>query len=209
MTTKTTPKKPRKPHKPAKLDEATWAKLRARWEIGELATDLAREFGTTPYAISTKAKAEKWAVSRRVALQAVQDLTRERLDGLTAAPGPDAASDPMAVAVETKVGVVMAHRKMIARIRGVANDLIEVAEYQSAEIRARIEREPADSRGIVALTQLQETRALSENLRTLTNTTAQMIAMEREAFGIQAAEGPREETYEERLKRLLEQSKAK
>ena len=115
----------------------------------------------------------------------------------------------MAVAVEAKVQIVLAHRTLTARIRGVTNDLLEIAEHQSAELRARIERQAFADRGTAALAELPSTRALGENLRTLTNTAGQLVTMEREAFGVQAADGPREETYEERLKRLLEQSKAK
>lgn len=134
-------------------------------------------------------------------------VARERLDGLTPAPGPESASDPMAVAVEAKVQVVLSHRKLISRIRGIVQDLLTVTEYQVAEVRGRVEALPEDLRGIKALEQIGESRAVGENLRTLTTTANQLVEMEREAFGIQAAEGPREETYEERLKRLIAQSK--
>jgi hypothetical protein len=192
-----------------RLTPEQWAALRERYESGESFKKLEIGAGVAEYTIRERARKEGWEVSRVERAQQVQERTRERLDGLAPAPGPEAAADPMAVAVEAKVRVVLAHRTLIARIRGVVNDLLELAEYQSAELRARVEREPAEDRGTKALTQLVETRALGENLRTLTNTTSQLVTMEREAFGIQAAEGPREETYEERLKRLLEQSKAK
>lgn len=218
MPRKPDPNKPKRPPGRPKADpgqsrypEETWAKIRASYCAGEASLgELAKVHGVPPATVERRARREVWTVARTERMRRIQELAQERLTGLTPAPEPERASDPMTVAVETKVAVVLAHRKLIARIRGVVNDLLEVTEYQVAEVRARVEKVEPEDRGVMALTQLAETKAVGENLRTLTNTTSQLVTMEREAFGISPEDGAkREETYEERLKRLLEQSKAK
>jgi hypothetical protein len=186
-----------------------WAEIKERREAGISVSDLAEAYRVDADIIAKRAMRERWTISHAEAVRRVADVTAARLTGLEPAPGPEAATDPMAVAIEAKVAVVLRHRTLIGRLRGVVHDLMEITEHQVAAVREQIEGAPEGERGLQALTRLPVSSAITDKLSTLTKTTQQLVSMEREAFGISASDtGAREETYEERLKRLLEKAEA-
>lgn len=186
-----------------------WAEIKERREAGISVSDLAEAYKVDADIIAKRAMRERWTISHAEAVRRVADVTAARLTGLEPAPGPEAATDPMAVAIEAKVAVVLRHRTLIGRLRGVVHDLMEIAEHQVGALRSGIEEAPESERGLKSLTCLPASSAVADKLATLTKTTMQLVSMEREAFGISASDtGAREETYEERLKRLLEKAEA-
>ena len=151
---------------------ASAAKTTTDWEAIETAfrntqespRQLAERFGAQHTAISKRAKEHGWT---RDVSGKVRQRAAERLLLSDATPAPEKLEQAVEAAAECMADVVVAHRKQISTARGIVNRLLN---------------EIADTKALHAMT----TRASS--ITALANAMKVLIALERQAFGMDVAE---------------------
>lgn len=149
---------------------------------------IARSFGITEGAIRKRAKAEGWTKDLNARVKAKADaLVRKREVRATVRESQRVSETrEVEIAALQQVDIRMAERRDIVKARQLLNDLM--ADIEAATARAA---EPVDTAAMdaTALAKHHEarTRALgtrAANLKTLSESLRNLIALERQAFGI-------------------------
>ncbi|WP_447593554.1 hypothetical protein [Aquipseudomonas campi] len=196
-----------------------WEAIERDYRLGQLSLRaLATKHGTTPGAISKKAKAREWVQD---ASQEVRERTRAALlteprkektkkethDGNTvSSAGNTPTQEDIEVAVQTNLQVINRHRRDIAKGHGLVSMLfqqLECAATSRDELEAFVEEETAGDENAVRRNKLMKAISLPTHagvIRDLSTALKNFIPLERQAFNLDEQE--HEEPYEERLRRL-------
>lgn len=199
-----------------------WEAIERDYRVGQLSLRaLATKHGTTAGAISKKASAGNWV---KDASQEVRERTRAALlteprkektreetgDGNTVSSEGNAPTQgDIEVAVQTNLQVITRHRRDIAKGHGLVNLLFQQLE-QAATARDELEdaiiKETAGDENNQRRNRMLKALSLPTHagvLRDLSTALKNLVPLERQAYNLD--EVNTEETYEERLARLLGQ----
>lgn len=194
-----------------------WEAVERDYRVGQLSLRaLAAKHGTTPGAISKKAKKEGWTQD---ASQEVRERTRAALIKAPAAEqetrGGNAVSsagnaptrEDIEVAVQTNLAVISRHRKDIGhghRLVGLLFSQLEEAARHREEIEDEIERECSGDETTARRTRMLKAVSLPSHagvIRDLSTALKNLIPLERQAYNLDEVSS--EESFEERLARLV------
>lgn len=198
----------------------TAKKPRADWDAVERAyranlisiRAIAAEHGVSDTAIRKKAKELGWVqdlgarVQQEIRNKLIQDEVRE-----TVRKDPVLQTEIVAEAANTGVRIVRTHRADIRRAAETAGLLLEQLVQVAAgrqEIEQIIEDETKDDSSTQRRNQMLRAVSLPQHASTMLNLSAaikNLVALERQAYNLDDAP-PSEETYEQRLQRLIQGS---
>lgn len=197
-----------------------WESIERDYRVGQLSLRaLATKHDTTAGAISKKASAGNWV---KDASQEVRERTRaallteprkqkdreETVDGNTVSSSGNAPTQgDIEVAVQTNLQVITRHRRDIAKGHGLVNLLFQQLE-QAATTRDELEdaviEETAGDENSQRRNRMLKALSLPTHagvLRDLSTALKNLVPLERQAYNLDDVNT--EETYEERLARLL------
>lgn len=197
-----------------------WEAIERDYRVGQLSLRaLATKHGTTAGAISKKASAGNWV---KDASQEVRERTRAALlteprkgkareetgDGNTVSSGGNAPTQgDIEVAVQTNLHVITRHRRDIAKGHGLVNLLfqqLEQAAISRDELEDAVIEETAGDENNQRRNRMLKALSLPTHagvLRDLSTALKNLVPLERQAYNLDDVNT--EETYEERLARLL------
>lgn len=198
-----------------------WEAIERDYRLGQMSLRaIATKHDTTPGAISKKAKAREWTQD---ASQEVRERTRAALltqprkdqeqqaetgDGNTVSSAGNAPTPAdIEVAVQTNLQVIQRHRRDIAKGHGLVNLLfgqLQLAATHREEIEDAICEETKNDETTRRRSQMLKLVGLASHagvLRDLSTALKNLVPLERQAYNLD--EVNTEETYEERLARLL------
>lgn len=197
-----------------------WEAIERDYRLGQMSLRaIATKHDTTPGAISKKAKAREWTQD---ASQEVRERTRaglltqarkeqeqaETADGNSVSSAGNAPTPAdIEIAVQTNLQVIQRHRRDIAKGHGLVNLLfvqLEQAATNREEIEDAIVEETKNDETTRRRSQMLKLVGLASHagvLRDLSTALKNLIPLERQAYNLD--EVNTEETYEERLARLL------
>ncbi|WP_295487988.1 hypothetical protein [uncultured Pseudomonas sp.] len=198
----------------------TSKKPRADWDAVERAyranlisiRAIAAEHRVSDTAIRKKAKELGWVqdlgarVQQEIRNKLIQDEVRE-----TVRKDPLLQTEIVAEAANTGVRIVRTHRTDIRRAAETAGLLLEQLVQVAAgrqEIEQIIEDETRDDSSTQRRNQMLRAVSLPQHASTMLNLSAaikNLVALERQAYNLDDAP-PSEETYEQRLQRLIQGS---
>lgn len=194
-----------------------WEAIERDYRLGQMSlASLGEKHGTTKGAISKKAKQHSWVQD---ATQEVRQRTRAALlakqndeanEGNTVSTTGNAPTQvDIEVAVQTNLAVITRHRKDIAKGQGMASVLMAQL-FQAADNREELEdaviKETEDDENSQRRSRMLKALSLQTHagvLRDLSTAMKNFIPLERQAYNLD--ETNTEETYEERLARLMGQ----
>ena len=192
-----------------------WEAVESEYRVGQLSMRaLATKHNCTAAAISKKAKEKSWV---KDATQEVRERTRAALIAQTgkeddSVNGVNTVNTPtredVAVAVQTNLAVIKRHRKDIGQGQEIVSllmgQLIDTAVNRES-IENDIEIETKDDDNGQRRFRMNKAISLPSNaavLRDLSTAMKNLVALERQAFNLDEAGS--EESYEDRLARLME-----
>jgi hypothetical protein len=192
-----------------------WEAVESEYRVGQLSMRaLATKHNCTAAAISKKAKEKSWV---KDATQEVRERTRAALIAQTgkeddSVNGVNTVNTPtredVAVAVQTNLAVIKRHRKDIGQGQEIVSllmgQLIDTAVNRES-IENDIEIETKDDDNGQRRYRMNKAISLPSNaavLRDLSTAMKNLVALERQAFNLDEAGS--EESYEDRLARLME-----
>lgn len=197
-----------------------WEAIERDYRLGQLSLRaLATKHGTTPGAISKKAKAREWVQD---ASQEVRERTRAALlteprkekakketpDGNSVSSAGNAPTqEDIEVAVQTNLQVINRHRRDISKGHGLVSMLfaqLEQAAMGRDDLENLIEEETKDDENGQRRNRLMKAISLPTHagvIRDLSTALKNFIPLERQAYNLDEQE--HEEPYEERLRRLM------
>jgi hypothetical protein len=192
-----------------------WEAVESEYRVGQLSMRaLATKHNCTAAAISKKAKEKSWV---KDATQEVRERTRAALIAQTgkeddSVNGVNTVNTPtredVAVAVQTNLAVIKRHRKDIGQGQDIVSllmgQLIDTAVNRES-IENDIEIETKDDDNGQRRYRMNKAISLPSNaavLRDLSTAMKNLVALERQAFNLDEAGS--EESYEDRLARLME-----
>lgn len=192
-----------------------WEAVESEYRVGQLSMRaLATKHNCTAAAISKKAKEKSWV---KDATQEVRERTRAALIAQTgkeddSVNGVNTVNTPtredVAVAVQTNLAVIKRHRKDIGQGQEIVSllmgQLIDTAVNRES-IENDIEIETKDDDNGQRRYRMNKAISLQSNaavLRDLSTAMKNLVALERQAFNLDEAGS--EESYEDRLARLME-----
>lgn len=206
------------PKSPRRRAAADWETIERDYRAGiKSIRQIAKEQGISHTAIQKKAESEQWTRDLAGKIRAAADakLAREVATPKVATEVARATErDIVEANAEIQVQIVREHRGNIQRARGLTQQLLDdLSNAMSGRLILQeiIIEETAGDRSPKRRNFLMGAVSLGEHASTLESVTRSLknlIALERQAFGIddQAPTDP-EDTYEARLKRLYEQAK--
>ncbi|HHG4356353.1 TPA: hypothetical protein ACPWEY_000041 [Pseudomonas aeruginosa] len=182
-----------------------WDAIHSEYRAGQLSNVmLGKKHGVTEGAIRKRAKAEGWQkdLAGEVRHQVKEKLVREEVRAPSARD-----KDIVEAAANTGVDVVRRHRRDIAKGHGLVNLLFQQLE-QAATVRDELEDavmdETAGDENSQRRNRMLKALSLPTHagvLRDLSTALKNLVPLERQAYNLD--EVNTEETYEERLARLL------
>ena len=198
-----------------------WQAIEKDYRLGQLSLRaLATKHGTTPGTISKRANKEEWV---KDAAQEVRERTRAALitnakpagdDGAKETEGNSVSSkgntptyEDIEVAVQTNLSVITRHRKDIAQghhIVGLLMSQLMQAAQERAELEEAIHEDTEDDKSTMRRHKMLKAISLPGHaavMRDLSTAMKNLIPLERQAYNLD--ETSAEETYEERLARLM------
>lgn len=207
----------------AKRKRIDWQAIEKDYRLGQLSLRaLATKHGTTPGAISKRANKEGWV---KDATQEVRERTRAALitnakpaddDGAKETEGNSVSNkgnapthEDIEVAVQTNLSVITRHRKDIAYGHGLVGMLLgqlQEAARDREEIEDAIIEETAGDQNSQRRNKMLKAVGIPTHaavIRDLSTAMKNLIPLERQAYNLDETNA--EETYEERLKRLMGQ----
>lgn len=165
-----------------------WERIEAEYRAGQLSvSEIARQAGCSHTAINKRAKAQSWVrdLSARVREEVSIRLVSDGVSAETARETVDAAATRI-------VEIVRSHRSDIASgravVRALFDELTEGTENR-LEIEDEIERETADDQSTRRRAMMLKAVALPQRAATassLAGALKTIVALERQAFGIEA-----------------------
>lgn len=160
-----------------------WAEIRKEWDAGQLSVrNIASAYGPSPQAIRKHAKRNRWAERGCLVEQVRKKIENQLLadEVVNEVPGPGAA-EVVESAAKRGVGVVLRHRKIIARLLGIAETtLTETEEMQVISLELYRKRKTKELSALVA----SLNRARLDNMRTISQVITQAIPLERQAYSL-------------------------
>ena len=193
-----------------------WQALEREYRIGQLSLRaLAEKHGCTAAAISQRAKKYDWV---KDATQEVRERTRaaligklskldagEELNALNTVNNP--THEDVQIAVATNITIVRAHRKDIRTAADLVSllmgQLMDAAQSRE-ELEATVDDETEGDTNGMRRAKLKRALSLpthAATIRDLTTAAKNLVTLERQAYNLDEASG--EETYEQRLSRLM------
>ena len=167
-----------------------WNSVRQEWLSGQLTvSDIARKYGPTRQAITSKAKRMNWpkrgslveAVRKEVENQLLSDDT-----GVAAGVAPQEASEIIAGAAKRGVTVVRRHRVLIASLLDIVGaTLDEIKEMSVISAETLKNRQTKHRAGLVAAL----SKAKLDSMRVVSGVLNQAIPLERQAFSLDDDKG--------------------
>lgn len=193
-----------------KKPQADWARIEAEYRTGRWTVrEIAKRNGISHPAIVAKAKQYGW----------VQDIS-EKVEHARKAKLAIAAAvetgipDAVEAAAAQQVNIVSEHKAQASKARAVVDKLLAEVDFTTEHrdlFRAALEAsgfEGFDKLNIQqALTKVLGLGSRSTALQRIVNSLATVVEIERKAYGIEDAPPPAEQSYEDRLKKLIEGSK--
>lgn len=160
-----------------------WAEIRREWDAGQISVrDMAKAYGPSPQAIRKHVKRYNWPERGCLVEQVRKKVETELLSSevVEGVPAPG-ASEIVESAAKRGVGVVLRHRKIIARLLGLAETtLTETEEMQVISLDLYRKRKTKDIAALVA----SLNRARLDNMRTISQVITQAIPLERQAYSL-------------------------
>lgn len=197
----------------AKKPRADWDAIERAYRANLISIRaIAAEHGVSDTAIRKKAKELGWVqdlgarVQQEIRNKLIQDEVRE-----TVRKDPLLQTEIVAEAANTGVRIVRTHRTDIRRAAETAGLLLEQLVQVAAgrqEIEQIIEDETRDDSSTQRRNQMLRAVSLPQHASTMLNLSAaikNLVALERQAYNLDDAP-PSEETYEQRLQRLIQGS---
>lgn len=200
-----------------------WEAIERDYRVGQLSLRaLATKHGTTAGAISKKASAGNWVkdasqeVRERTMAALLTEPRKEKAreetgDGNTVSSGGNAPTQgDIEVAVQTNLQVITRHRRDIAKGHGLVNLLfqqLESAATSRDELEDAVIDETAGDENSQRRNRMLKALSLPTHagvLRDLSTALKNLVPLERQAYNLDDVNT--EETYEERLARLLADS---
>lgn len=187
--------------KPNPKPAPDWERIEAGYRVGAKSLrEIAAEHGVTEGAIRKRAKRDEWTRDLNVKVRAKADaLVRKAL--VRSEVRKESATEKETVEVEAQVQsrIRLAHRGDITRMRALVLRLLAECEAEAADPGVfgelgEILRNP-DERGQDRLNEAYQ-KAISlpvriKGVKELADTLRVLVAMEREAYGIDFAESPK------------------
>lgn len=189
-----------------------WEAIERDYRAGLLSVrEIAVRHGCTHTAINKRAKVDGWARDLKAKIRAKAEalVSKREVSSEVSSKSAETERQIVEANAEAIVNVRMAHRTDIRRSRGLANKLLEELEQltdqrELTEAFGEMMRRP-DGFGNDRLNDLYHKIIALPNrskiMRELADTLKVLITLERQAYNLDEQE--HEDTYEERLRRLL------
>jgi len=179
-----------------------WQEVELKYRAGDMSLkSIAAEFGISESSISRKAKSNAW--QRKPAMAGTDRLRTVRIekaalsDGAATIHGPDGSQKASVITMEQKGGaaqdeIILAQRRDIRRSRALVMALLQELEQQTghidilndlSEVMAEPDEKGRDKRSEL-LQKLMSHASRTSTMKTLVDTLRLLVALEREAFGI-------------------------
>jgi hypothetical protein len=160
-----------------------WSEIRREWDAGQISVrDMAQAYGPSPQAIRKHARRYNWPERGSLVEQVRQKVETELLSSevVEGVPSPGAA-EIVESAAKRGVGIVLRHRKIIARLLGVAETtLTELEEMQVISLDLYRKRRTKD----IAILVASLGKARLDGMRTVSQTISQAIPLDRQAYSL-------------------------
>jgi hypothetical protein len=160
-----------------------WAEIRREWDAGQISVrDMAQAYGPSPQAIRKHAVKHKWPPRGSLVEQVRKKVETELLSSevVEGVPSPGTA-EIVESAAKRGVGIVLRHRKIIARLLGVAETtLTELEEMKVISLDLYKKRRTKEMALLVA----SLNRAKLDSMRTVSQVITQAIPLERQAYSL-------------------------
>ena len=161
-----------------------WAEIRKEWDAGQISVaDMASAYGPSRQAIRKHAIKHKWPPRGSLVEEVRQEVETQLLENDEVVNGvtPLRASEIVESAAKRGVGIVLRHRKIIARLLGVAETtLTELEEMKVISLELYRKRKTKE----LALLVASLNRAKLDSMRTVSQVITQAIPLERQAYSL-------------------------
>lgn len=174
-------------------------RLEADYRAGSMSVvEIAKVHGCTESYVRKVAKLRGW---ERDLTARVRQIAAAKL-AADAPLSPEGERQAVEDAADVRVQVVRGHRKHIARLQRIVENLHVAIERQSEALAEIVPTDDMDKITAALMTPHQ----IAQTTQKLADTQAKLIAMERQAFSISDDAAPPEKPYEDRLRELVEES---
>lgn len=199
---------------PTTKAQPDWERIEMQYRAGTVSVrELAAEHGVSHTAINKRAKQKEWGRDLQARIKAKADAKVSKALVSSEVSIEALATESLLVEVEAAVQarIRIAHRSDIGRYRALGVKLLHELEAQTDQVSELYDLgellSSPDERGLDKLNEIYQ-RIISLPTRTKTmkdsvETLRVLIALEREAFGIDADKEPSATGYEELLAKVL------
>lgn len=163
--------------------DEVWAEIRREWDAGQISVrDMAQAYGPSPQAIRKHAVRYKWPPRGSLVEQVRKKVETELLSSEVVEGVPSPGADEIVEsAAKRGVGIVLRHRRIIARLLGVAETtLTELEEMKVISLDLYKKRKTKEMALLVA----SLNRAKLDSMRTVSQVITQAIPLERQAYSL-------------------------
>ena len=166
-----------------------WADIHQEWLAGQISvSDMSASYGPSRQAIRKHAKRYHWPARGSLVEEVRQEVESQLMEVDEVAYGvpPHEASEIVESAAKRGVGIVLRHRKIIARLLGIAETtLTELEEMQVISLDLYRKRKTKALAMLVA----SLNKAKMDGMRTIGQVISQAIPLERQAYSLDADGG--------------------
>lgn len=161
-----------------------WDQIQQEWLAGQISvSDMALAYGPSRQAIRKHAMKYHWPARGSLVQEVRKEIETKlvEVDSIVEGVSETETAEIVESAANRGVGVVLRHRKFIARLLGIAETtLTELEEMQLISLNLYKKRKTKAFAALVA----SLTRAKTEGIRTLGMVANQVIPLERQAYSL-------------------------